>query len=68
MNSLEWNKRKIEFVTYENNRPSITLSPEAEVALRLLPFVIADYTNASLKTQIMIAQDLAKKFMNYKPE
>lgn len=65
LNSSEWLNRKL--VPIEP-----TLSPEAEVALRLLPFVIADELQDNnyyiLKDMIKKAQDLANQFMNYNHE
>ena len=46
-----------------------TLTVEAELALKLLPFVIDNlqYRSYTLIQQIFKAQDLAKEFINYKP-
>lgn len=46
------------------------LTVEAELALKLLPFVIDNlqYRSYTLIQQIFKAQDLAKEFINYKPK
>lgn len=70
LKSPEYLKSK-DFQLYNSVKPNIevSLSPEAELALRLLPFVIDNfvYNGYTLKQQIFKAQDLAKEFMNYKP-
>lgn len=51
----------------DKNIPTLTV--EAELTLKLLPFVIDNlqYRSYTLIQQIFKAQDLAKEFINYKP-
>ena len=58
------------FVPDTNTDKNIpTLTVEAELTLKLLPFVIDNlqYRSYTLIQQIFKAQDLAKEFINYKP-